>query len=89
MSFIMLMVSDRLNMSQKQICLYSILASFFCFRTLVFITTFLILRRKNLISGHSIKTSFDKYIYSKKKNKNKNKTKKEVQMVGTRSDDVF
>ena len=55
----MLMVSDGFNMSQKQICLYSILASFFCFGFLVFITTFLILRRKKLISGYGIKTNFD------------------------------
>ena len=59
----MLMVSDRFNMSQKQICLYSMLASFFCFGILVFITTFLILRRKKLISGYGIKKNFDKDIY--------------------------
>ena len=72
-------------MSQKQICLYSILGSFFCFGILVLITKLLILRRKKLISGYGIKTNFDKYKYSKKNKKQK----REVQTVRTRSDDVF
>ena len=82
------MVLNRFNMSQKQICLYSILGSFFCFGILVLITKLLILRRKKLISGYGIKTNFDNSDIPKKTKNKKEKYKQYEHDLMTYFDDL-